>query len=253
VDEELLELIQDHDQWPGVEPRRRVEHLGQARRQFVLVGRSKLFEQGLPNRFDGVKLGAFDVNAAVVLFGQPGPESGLQERSLAVARFAAQHAEAEIAGGDRLRTFGQIVLALEPGEERRVVFAIRQQSFDGAALRQIAARFLFWPSAPSGHHGGHEESADQQPEVERVTLGKLCDAEQFENLAEDDRIEGREEERVEQQKFGRPVLAAQDFDQPLDEFVRLLDGLFDGFCVGCFLHRGLSAEVTLGQNTRRQS
>jgi hypothetical protein len=44
VDEELLELIQNHDQWPGVEPRRRFEHLGQALWKFVLVWRSKLFE-----------------------------------------------------------------------------------------------------------------------------------------------------------------------------------------------------------------
>jgi hypothetical protein len=76
-------------------------------------------------------------------------------------------------------------------------------------------------------------------------LGKLCDAEQLKDFWKEDRIEDREEERVEQQKLGRPVFAAQDFDQPLDEFVRFLDGLFDGFCVGCFLHRGFSAEVRL--------
>jgi len=178
----------------------------------------------LPDRRRRIEVGEFDVDAAIWPE-QRGPQPGLQKRGLARARFAAQHAEAEIAVGDGLAAFGQFGVALKLFENLAVSEVEGQQAFDRAAFGERARLPLGRTGANTDDERKEEDGADDQPEIEFVPVGKPG----FGNESKDGfevRIEGEEEQDVEQQEASDPIFAVPDFGDQINEACQLFDLFF---------------------------
>src|SRR5262249_37069017 len=138
------------------------------------AARRQVFAAGAPDRLEGVEIAELDVHAARFALLQRRPQSGLQERGLARARFAAQHAEAPLLVADRLQALPQILSSLEVGEVFGIFVPERQQSFDCSDLHLSGfSRFAF--GARRDDYGADKDRGDERPEgtlipAERVQL-----------------------------------------------------------------------------------
>src|SRR5262249_3836880 len=90
MDEELLELIEEQHDWRPILRRGCPEQALEIGPVWRPVDERQMFEAGPFGRFEGVEVAEFDVDAAKPPSLQLRPQSGLQKRRLAHARFAAQ-------------------------------------------------------------------------------------------------------------------------------------------------------------------
>src|SRR5262245_34656003 len=91
------------------------------------VGERQMFEACPFDRLERVQVAEFDVDAAELPLLQLRPQSGLQKRCLSRARFAAQHPKPPLLVADSLKTFLQVLVALEMREDFGVFVTERQQ------------------------------------------------------------------------------------------------------------------------------
>src|SRR5262245_40284191 len=108
-----------------------------------------MFEACPSDRLERVEVAELDVDAAKFPPLQLRPQSGLQKRGLARARLAAQHAEPPLLVADRLKTFFQVLVALQAREDFGVFVTERQQAFDRARLQSGLQRGF--PSGRTRH------------------------------------------------------------------------------------------------------